>query len=81
MQKRRMSKKSPSTDVEMAVLVQMARGNTSTEIAQELGMTKPAVDYLSEKIYEKLNARNRVHAVAVALRRGYVPLYDADTAK
>lgn len=40
-----------------------------------------AADYLTERIYEKLNARKRVHAVAIALRRGYVRLYDADPGK
>lgn len=79
MQKQRRSKKNPLTDLEMAVLVRMARGDTSVEIARELGITKPAVDYLGEKIYEKLNARNRVHAATIALRRGYVPLYGEDT--
>jgi DNA-binding CsgD family transcriptional regulator len=80
MHKQRRPRGTPLADTEMSVLLRMVRGDTSAEIASELGMTKPAVDYLCERICEKLGARNRVHAVTIALRRGYVPLYGGDVA-
>lgn len=78
MQKQRKPRHNPLSDREMEALRLMAQGLSSDEIAEAMGVRKVSVDYLSERIYEKLNARNRVHAVMIAMRRGYVPLYGVE---
>jgi len=75
MQKQRKPRDNPLSDKEMEVLLRMAQGQTALEIAKALGTSKATVDYLTERIYDKLHAKNRVHAVMIAVRRGYVPLY------
>jgi DNA-binding NarL/FixJ family response regulator len=54
------------TDREIELLGWVARGRSSVEIAQALGIVKRTVDFHLENVCVKLGARNRTEAVAKA---------------
>jgi DNA-binding NarL/FixJ family response regulator len=53
-------------DREIEVLTWVARGKTSTEIAQILGLTKRTIDFHTDNAREKLGASTRTEAVVKA---------------
>lgn len=55
---------------EKEVLSLLAEGLTSNEIARELAISNHTVDWYVNGLQEKLEARNRQHAVSLAFRRG-----------
>lgn len=57
---------------ELEVLQHLAEGMTSNEISAELGLSRHTVDWYMSALQDKLQARNRHHAVAVAFRMGLV---------
>ena len=57
---------------EMEALSLLAEGMTSHEIGRVLGISSHTVDWYMNGIQEKLGARNRHHAVAIAFRLGLV---------
>ena len=57
---------------EMEALSLLAEGMTSPEIGRVLGISSHTVDWYMNGIQEKLAARNRHHAVAIAFRLGLV---------
>lgn len=61
------------THREVQALSNMADGMTSPEIAEVLKVAPTTVDWYGASVQEKLEARNRIHAVAIAIRRGLVP--------
>lgn len=54
---------------ERQVLVLCADGLSDAQIAIELGIAAKTVNFHIENIKRRLNAKNRVHAVAKAMRR------------
>lgn len=58
------------TPRERQVMELSAAGLTSEMVASELGMSPRTVNQHVDNVSSKLNARNRVHAVAEAMRRG-----------
>lgn len=52
------------------VLVLVAEGWTTGEIATELGLSPYTVKNYIERIFERLGARDRADAVAIAMREG-----------
>ncbi len=58
------------SDQEIVVLRLLANGLSARDIAQQLFLSEVTVKRRIGEIIGKLNAANRVHAVAVALRRG-----------
>jgi non-specific serine/threonine protein kinase len=60
------------TAAEARVLRLLAAGRTTKEIAAELSVAVSTVDRHITHIYQKLGARNRAEATAVALRHGLV---------
>jgi LuxR family transcriptional regulator len=58
------------THREVQALSYMADGMTSPEIAEVLKVAPTTVDWYGASVQEKLGARNRIHAVAIALRSG-----------
>ena len=57
---------------EMEALGLLAEGMTSQDIGRVLGISSHTVDWYMNGIQEKLNARNRHHAIAIAFRLGLV---------
>jgi DNA-binding NarL/FixJ family response regulator len=62
------------TTRELEVLQQVARGNRNRDIAGRLFITEETVKVHVKHIMEKLGARDRTDAVAIALRRGIIQL-------
>ncbi|MEU3795539.1 LuxR C-terminal-related transcriptional regulator [Streptomyces fructofermentans] len=61
----------PSFDKrEIAVLQQLAAGFSTTEIAADLHYSERTVKYIIHEMIARHGLRNRVHAVAYALRKG-----------
>jgi two-component system response regulator DesR len=62
----------PLTDREQEVLKQVARGLSANEIAKELFLSGGTVrNYISE-ILQKLEAKNRIDAIAIAEKNGWL---------
>jgi DNA-binding NarL/FixJ family response regulator len=57
---------------EMEVLVELCRGNTSSQICAELGIGQNTLRTHVQKIINKLNVNSRLEAVALAQREGIV---------
>jgi LuxR family transcriptional regulator len=53
---------------EMEVILLLANGLTSNEIAKELGISSHTVDWYINGLHEKLGAKNRQHLIALAFR-------------
>jgi DNA-binding NarL/FixJ family response regulator len=58
---------------ESLVLQELASGHATKEIAKRLVLAEETVKSHLAHIYQKLGARDRTHAVAIAIRRGLVP--------
>jgi DNA-binding NarL/FixJ family response regulator len=65
---------SPLTERELEVLTIIADGNSNREVAESLGIHEDTVKGHVKNILAKLGARDRTHAVTVALRRGIITL-------
>jgi DNA-binding NarL/FixJ family response regulator len=62
------------TPREQEVLQHVARGLGNKEIAQAIGRSPETVKAHLESIFQKLGARDRAHAVTIALQRGFIHL-------
>jgi two-component system response regulator DevR len=60
------------TDMELAILRQLAAGATNREIAGQEFMSEPTVKRKTHTIYRKLGATDRAGAVSAALRLGLI---------
>jgi len=60
------------TPRETQVLAHVARGETNREVAAGLGIAEETVKAHMKSILAKLQANDRTHAVAIALRRGII---------
>ena len=63
---------------ESEVIALVAQGFTTRQIAERLVVSPTTVDSHIRSVMERLGARNRVHAVALALARGEVSVKDHD---
>ena len=57
---------------EIAVLTCVAAGNSNKSVATELGISEDTVKVHMKSILAKLDAKDRTHAVTIALRRGII---------
>lgn len=62
------------TPREIELLEHVARGLGNKEIALAIGRSTETVKAHLESIFRKLNARDRAHAVTIALQRGFIHL-------
>jgi DNA-binding CsgD family transcriptional regulator len=70
----------PLSDKELAVVREIARGRETDEIAELLFLSPHTVRSHVKNGMKKLGARNRAHAVAIAIHRGLIDVApDADT--
>ncbi|HEX8271465.1 MAG TPA: response regulator transcription factor [Longimicrobiaceae bacterium] len=73
----RLAEFTPRADLtarELEVLRHVARGLGNKEIAREIGRSTETVKAHLESIFRKLGARDRAHAVTIALQRGFIRL-------
>jgi DNA-binding CsgD family transcriptional regulator len=57
------------SDRELEVFLLLAEGLTDAEIGQKLNISSKTVNYHVENVKRRLGAKNRVQAIATALRR------------
>ena len=62
------------TEREIDVLRQVAAGNSNKIIADKLDLSEETVKAHVRKILSKLNANDRTHAVAIAVKRGIIEI-------
>ncbi|MFP3880303.1 MAG: LuxR C-terminal-related transcriptional regulator [Dehalococcoidia bacterium] len=62
----------PLTNRETQILNHIAEGNSNKEIAYILGISEQTIKNHVSAILRKLNANDRAHAVALALRSGWI---------
>jgi two-component system, NarL family, response regulator YdfI len=60
------------TDTDKTVLLCLARGMQSKEIAARLGRSKPTVESYIRTLFIKLDARSRAQLVAIAIQTGVI---------
>jgi DNA-binding NarL/FixJ family response regulator len=65
------------TPSERELLHLLAHGHTAASAARELGCGERALAYRLENIYRELGAKNRVHAIRLAVASGDLPLTPA----
>jgi two-component system invasion response regulator UvrY len=58
----------------MQVLIRLARGSTTREVAEELCLSVSTVETYRSRILEKLNLRNNSDLTRFAIRRGLIDL-------
>lgn len=58
---------------EQEVLAHMGMGHSNSEICDRLGISLPTAKSHVNAIMRKLDAKNRTHAVTIALSRGLIP--------
>jgi len=66
----------PLTVREREVLTWVAQGKSASQISAILHISKRTVDEHAQSALRKLNAANRVHAVAIALREHVIEYHD-----
>ena len=62
----------PLTRRETQILNYVAEGNTNKQIARRLGISEQTIKSHVSAILRKLNANDRAHAVALAMRDGWI---------
>lgn len=62
------------TERETEVLSLLVQGATSKEMAARLFVSKRTIDFHLNNLYVKLDVNNRVSAMRVAIRLGFVPV-------
>jgi DNA-binding NarL/FixJ family response regulator len=59
---------------ELEVLQRIAAGNSNRQVAVQLGISEETVKAHVKSILSKLSARDRTHAVTIALKRGIIEI-------
>lgn len=63
-------RRSPLTERELGVLREISRGRSNLEIGHDLELSQDSVKNAARRVFLKLGARDRAHAVALAMRHG-----------
>ena len=66
----------PLTRREAQILNYVSKGNTNKQIADILGISEQTIKSHVSAILRKLNANDRAHAVALAMRNGWISISD-----
>jgi two-component system response regulator DegU len=64
----------PLTNREIQILSYIASGNTNKQVAYVLGISEQTIKNHISAILRKLNANDRAHAVAMAIRNQWVSI-------
>ena len=59
---------------ELEVLRLIQEGHKNKQIADQLSISENTVNFHIKNLVEKLGARDRTHAVTIAIRRGLLPI-------
>ena len=70
--KKKMPAEHSLTERQAAILQMIAKGRTTARIAQELGISTNTVRSHVRMILATLDAKDRAHAVAIAMREGLI---------
>lgn len=62
----------PLTEREIEVLQRIAAGHSNREVGDQLSVSEDAIKARMKSILAKLSARDRTHAVSIALKRGII---------
>ena len=62
------------TPRELEVLKLIREGNKNKQIADQLSISETTVNFHNKNIVDKLQAKDRTHAVTIALRRGLLQI-------
>jgi DNA-binding NarL/FixJ family response regulator len=57
---------------EVEILARVAQGNSNKIIASQLGISEATVKYHLQSVLSKLGAKDRTHAVTIAMKRGFI---------
>ena len=68
----------PLTERELEVLQGMSNGRSNQEIGRQLFLSEDTVKTHARRLYSKLGAQDRAHAVALGLRQGLISPYLQD---
>lgn len=60
------------TTREQEMLRLMAQGNSTREVARQMSYSERTIKNVLQDVCIRLDARNRTHAVALALRQGWI---------
>jgi DNA-binding NarL/FixJ family response regulator len=60
------------TERELQILVGMSRGHSNAQIGRHLFLSEDTVKTHARRMFDKLDARDRAHAVALGLRNGLI---------
>lgn len=71
------SSNNPLTVREMTCLILLANGKNPDQCADLLGISKSSVTTYEQRLREKLGAKNRTHALYLAVSYGYIKLTKA----
>jgi len=66
----------PLTRRETQILNYVSEGNTNKQIADILGISEQTIKSHVSAILRKINANDRAHAVALAIRNGWISVGD-----
>ena len=66
----------PLTQREIQILSYLANGNTNKQVAHRLGISEQTIKNHVSAILRKLNANDRAHAVAMAIRNQWVSVHE-----
>ena len=66
----------PLTHREIQILSYIANGSTNKEVAHVLGISEQTIKNHVSAILRKLNANDRAHAVALAIRNQWVAVHE-----
>jgi len=61
---------------ELEIVSHIAKGSANKQIALQLDITEQTVKNHVASVMGKLNAKNRTHIVALAIRQGLIPLWE-----
>jgi len=64
----------PLTDHELKILHHIANGNSNKQVGAAFGITESTIKNQVTLILAKLNAKNRAHAVVIAIQQGIISL-------
>lgn len=60
---------------QLEVVDLIASGDTSKQAAQKLGVSKRTIDFHLDKVYKKLNVKNRLQAIRVLTNLGVISIH------